>query len=146
MTIQCSSARPAAQNYEQIRAKNALAAAPGIGLGNEGGRAVAKKVPALIVQDGFLAALAFAIEKSNNGEDEKNGYGNAFKAIMKHLPDVGKDYGLCGEKDLQKFLDGLCAEPADVLRAITEEAIAYLNYLRRFAEPGKDEESQGALP
>lgn len=146
MTIQCSSVRPGVRNYEQIRAKNALAAAPRIGLGNEGGRAVAKKVPALIVQDGFLAALAFAIEKSENGKDEKNGYGNAFKAIMEHLPAVGKDYGLCGVKDLQKFLDGLCAKSADVLRAITEESIAYLNYLRRFAKPDKGEKPQGALP
>ena len=122
------------RNYEQIRAKNALDAAPSIGLGNEGGRTVAKKVPALIVQDGFLGALAFAIEKSENGRDVNNGYGNTFKAIVKHLPDVGKDYGLCGENDLQKFLDKLCAQSADVLRAITEESIAYLNYLRRFAK------------
>ena len=134
------------QNYEQIRAKNALAAAPSIGLGNEGGRAVAKKVPALIVQDGFLGALAFAIEKSDNGRDSKNGYGNAFKAIIKHLPDVKKDFGLCSPgDDLQKFLDNLCRpreRSADVLRAITEEAIAYLNYLRRFAKPEKDEAKQ----
>ncbi len=131
------------QNYEQIRAKNALAAAPNIGLGNEGGKAVAKKVPALIVQDGFLGALAFAIEKSNNGEDEKNGYGNTFKAIMKHLPEVKKDFGLCQGNNLQKFLDGLCGQSPEVLRAITEESITYLNYLRRFAKPGKDEENQG---
>ena len=133
----------AMQNYEQIRAKNALAAAPSIGLGNEGGRAVAKKVPAQIVQDGFLGALAFAIEKSENGKDIKNGYGNTFKAIMRHLPDVGKDYGLCAENDLQKFLNKLCAQSPDVLRVITGESIAYLNYLRRFAKPGKGEENQG---
>ena len=139
-----NSEKPTMQNYEQIRAKNALKAASSIGLGNEGGRAVAKKVPALIVQDGFLGALAFAIEKSNNGKDKENGYGNTFKAIIRHLPEVRKDFGLCDGGDLQSFLDKLCAQPPDVLRAITEESIAYLNYLRRFAKPGQNEENRGA--
>ena len=142
MTIKCSAKRDCMQNFEQIRAKNALDEAPRIGLGNEGGKAVAKKVPALIVQDGFLGALAFAIEKSNNGTDEKNGYGNVFKAIIKHLPDVKKDFGLCEATDLQKFMDSLCQQSPEVLRAVTDESIAYLNYLRRFAKPGKDDNSQ----
>lgn len=142
MTIKCNTKKDVMQSFEQIRAKNALRDAPSIGLGNEGGRAVAKKVPALIVQDGFLGALAFAIEKSKNGADEKNGYGNVFKAIIKHLPDVKKDFGLCEANDLQKFLDSLCQESPDVLRAVTDESIAYLNYLRRFAKPGKDDKPQ----
>lgn len=127
------------RNLEQVRARNALAAADSIGKGKEGGRAVAKKVPAQIVQNGFLGALAFAIESSENGKDEKNGYGNAFKALQKHLKDVGKDLGVCGG-DLKSFLDGLCKRSADDLRAVTDEAICYLNYLRRFAKPGKDEQ------
>jgi CRISPR type III-B/RAMP module-associated protein Cmr5 len=142
MTIKCNTKNEVMQSFEQIRAKNALRDAPSIGLGNEGGRAVAKKVPALIVQDGFLGALAFAIEKSKNGADEKNGYGNVFKAIIKHLPDVKKDFGLCETYDLQKFLYSLCQQSSEVLRAVTDESIAYLNYLRRFAKPGKDGELQ----
>jgi len=128
------------RNLEQIRARNALKAADSIGKGKEGGRAVAKKVPAQIVQNGFLGALAFAIESSDNGRDDTNGYGNTFKALQKHLKDVGKDLGVCGG-DLKGFLDGLCTKSADDLRLITDEALCYLNYLRRFAKPGKDDKS-----
>lgn len=142
MTITATKAEilAANRNLEQIRAKNALAAADSIGKGKEGGRTVAKKVPAQIVQNGFLGALAFAIESSDNGKDEKNGYGNTFKAIQKHLKDIGKDLGVC-DGDLKNFLDGLCAKSAEELRMVTDEALCYLNYLRRFAKPGKDENS-----
>ena len=142
MTITATKIAPVAENrnLEQIRAKNALAAADSIGKGKEGGRAVAKKVPAQIIQNGFLGALAFAIESSNDGKDDKNGYGNTFKAIQKHLKDIGKDIGVC-DGDLKGFLDGLCGKSAAELRMVTDETLAYLNYLRRFAKPGKDEQS-----
>lgn len=122
------------KNLEQIRAKNALAWKDKIGTGNEGGRAVAKKVPTQIIQNGFLGALAFAIENKGSG------YENAFKAILDHLKIAKCDQGLPCD-DLQKFLDALSDKDADVLRAVTAEALAYLNYLRRFAKPGKDEET-----
>lgn len=122
------------RNLEQIRAKNALAWKDKIGTGKEGGRAVAKKVPAQIIQNGFLGALAFAIENKGSG------YENAFKAILEHLKKANCNQGLPCD-DLQMFLDALCTKDAAVLRAVTAEALAYLNYLRRFAKPGKDEET-----
>lgn len=141
------SVRPTGKNLEQVRAINALNAAPKIGLGKEGGRAVAKKVPAQIIQNGFLGALAFAIE--NIGKDApdaegyvKNGYANTFVAIKHHLISVNKDLGVCSG-GLGAMLEGLCEKSADELRMVTEEALAYLNYLRRFAKPkqnGKDED------
>ncbi len=118
----------ACRNLDQIRAKNAYAWRNKIGTGKEGGRAVAKKVPAQIIQNGFLGALAFAIE--NNG----SGYENAFKAILSHLKTAGMDHGLPCD-DPQRFLDALCSKDADVLRAVTAESLAYLNFLRRFADP-----------
>lgn len=120
------------RNFEQMRAKNAYAWRDKIGSGREGGRAVAKKVPAQIIQNGFLGALAFAIENKGSG------YENAFKAILDHLVKSGMNHGLPCD-DLQRFLDALCSKDADVLRAVTSESLAYLNYLRRFAKPGKDE-------
>lgn len=120
------------RNLEQIRAKNAFAWKDKIGTGNEGGRAVAKKVPAQIIQNGFLGALAFAIENKGIG------YENTFKAILEHLKIAKRDQGLPCD-GLQEFLDALCAKDADVLRAVTSEALAYLNYLRRFAKPGKED-------
>lgn len=120
------------RNLEQIRAKNAYAWKDKIGTGNEGGRAVAKKVPAQIMQNGFLGALAFAIENKGSG------YENVFRAILEHLEAAGRSYGLpCN--DLQKFLDELCSKDADVLRTVTAESLAYLNYLRRFAKSEKED-------
>ena len=121
------------ENLEQIRAKNAYAARNSIGTGKEGGRAVAKKVPAMIVSNGFIGALAFAIE--DNG-----GYLSVFRAIIKHLHDAKLNCGIDATKP-EEFLDKLCGKSADTLRAITDEAMAYLNYLRRFAKPGKEEQS-----
>ena len=121
------------RNLEQIRAKNAYAACGSIGKGKEGGRAVAKKVPAMIVSNGFIGALAFAIE--DNG-----GYLTVFQAVIDHLHDAKLDCGIDANEP-QAFLYELCGKSADTLRAITDEAMAYLNYLRRFAKPGKEEES-----
>lgn len=138
------------KNLEQIRAKIALEAAEKIGTGSEGGRAVAKKVPAQIVQNGLLPSLAFAIEKVKNdelvrGEDgyyqkdgkfEKCGYANTFVSVMKDLKATSTDLGICGG-DLEAWLKGLCEKVADELRLVTSETLAYLNYLRRFAKPEK---------
>ena len=123
------------RNLEQIRAKNAYAARDSIGKGKEGGRAVAKKVPAMIVSNGFIGALAFAVE--DNG-----GYLTVFQAVIKHLHDAKLDCGI-NANEPQAFLDELCGKSADTLRAITDEAMAYLNYLRRFAKPGKEEADDG---
>lgn len=120
------------RNLEQIRAQNAFAAKDTIGTGAEGGRAVAKKVPAQIITNGFLGALAFAIE-------DDGGYLTVFNAIIKHLHDAKLDCGIT-VSDPSAFLDALSQKDAATLRAITAEAMAYLNYLRRFAKPGKDDE------
>lgn len=125
----------ALRNLEQSRARHAYAWRDKIGTGKEGGRAVAKKVPAMIISNGFLGALAFAIE--NKGE----GYYRAFEAIIGYLHEAKVDYGIAG-KEPEAFMDALCAADADTLRAITSEAMAYLNYLRRFAKPGKDEANE----
>lgn len=135
------------KNLEQIRAKIALDAAGKIGTGSEGGKAVAKKVPAQIVQNGLLPSLAFAIEKVKNdelvkGEDgyyqkdgkyDKCGYANTFVSVMKDLCETKYDLGIC-KGDLEAWLRGLCGKGVDELRLVTSEALAYLNYLRRFAK------------
>lgn len=118
------------RNLEQIRAKNAYAASDSIRTGKEGGRAVAKKVPTMIVANGFIGALAFAIE--DNG-----GYLSVFHAVIDHLHKANLNCGIVA-KEPKAFLDELCGKSADTLRAITSESMAYLNYLRRFAKPGKE--------
>lgn len=168
MENKCS-AEPTLCNLEQIRAKIAIDAAEKIGTGSDGGRAVAKKVPALIIQNGFLAALAFAIESINDpkfqfdvesgyyrnmnprkNKEGKNdpfegcGYANTFLSVMKDLKETKKDGGFCNG-NLVEFLGGLCGNadnPAQTLRMVTDEALHYLNYLRRFA---KSDEKTGEV-
>lgn len=118
------------RNFEQIRAANAFEAATNPKndfLGVEKSKSIAKKVPTQIRENGFLGALAFAIET-------KSGYQTVFEAIMKHLPSVNCDFGINCNGTLDDFFNELSKSDADVLRAITDEAMAYLNYLRRFAK------------
>ena len=144
------------KNLEQIRAKVALEAAGKIGTGSEGGKAVAKKVPAQIVQNGLLASLAFAIEKSKNdglvldadgyyrkGDGfQKCGYANTFVSVMEDLRKTGNDLGIC-QGDLSDWFKKLCDKSSVELRRVTEEALAYLNYLRRFAKSDAKKSQQG---
>ena len=111
------------KNLDQIRAKNALNA--NIGTGKEGGESVAKKVPAMIVENGFLGAFAFATE---NGK----GYLDVFNAIITHLIEVGL------VPPTKRAYGHFCEIDAHTLRAVTAEAMAYLNYLRRLAKASKE--------
>lgn len=121
------------KNFEQIRAKNALAKAKDIGKGVGGGDNVAKKVPVMILDNGILAAAAFALENKGNG------YADVFVAVIEHLADqeialLDKTMLLDDKtKQLKGFIDHLAGVSSDELRRITAEAMAYLNYLRRFA-------------
>lgn len=124
----------ALRNLEQLRARHAYAWRDKIGTGKEGGRAVAKKVPAMIIANGFLGALAFAL-------DDNEGPLSVFKAIIGYLHEAKVDFGITA-KEPAEFMDALCAADADTLRAVTSEAMAYLNYLRRFAKPGKEEANE----
>lgn len=119
------------QNLAQLRARNAIVAAPGIGRGQGDGRAVAKKVPAQIVQNGILGALAFAIETGA-------GYRDVFAAVCTHLrsPELAS-LGIA-PADPESLFKALSEASADTLRAVTAETMEYLNYLRRFAEGDKD--------
>jgi CRISPR/Cas system CMR-associated protein Cmr5 small subunit len=109
------------QNLDQIRAKNALDVK--IGSGTGGGLAIAKKIPTMIRENGFIAAMSFAKETGA-------GYADVFNAIIRHLHSVGQAHGLPNNFD--GFLTDLCVKDSAVLRAVTVEAMAYLNYLRRF--------------
>jgi CRISPR-associated protein Cmr5 len=113
------------QNLDQLRAANALKAAGRIGEGREGGDNVAKKVPAMIRENGILAAAAFASKT-------EAGYKDVFDAIIEHLR-IAKRLPGCGRTALGDFIDDLSSCDAATLRAVTTEAMAYLSYLRRFA-------------
>jgi CRISPR/Cas system CMR-associated protein Cmr5 small subunit len=124
------------KNLEQIRAANALAyAKAGVKTrGSEEGEVV-KKLPALIMANGLLAAGAFAFAK---GEDE--GWYVCFDHLAKHLADPQIDIVPLESSNLQTLLDHLSnkADSATLMLA-TEEALAWLGYARRFVrkEPRK---------
>lgn len=113
------------KNFEQIRAKNALEAKDKISAGAGGGDSVAKKVPVMILDNGLIAAAAFALETGV-------GYQDVFAAVIRHLAD--KEIGLLTSPvSLEEFIARLVSIDSDSLRLITAETMAYLNYLRRFA-------------
>ncbi len=113
------------KNLEQIRAANALKASPDIEGGKEGGRNIAKKIPTYIRNNGILGAAAYAREV---GE----GYGSVMLAVIDHLSSEG--IRMVQSKQLDSFIDEISGADSIKLRHVTDEAMAYLNYLRRFAE------------
>ena len=116
------------KNLDQIRAANALDAATsntfeGVNQGD-----VVKKIPAMIRENGFMGALAFAVEK-------QGGHHGVFSAIIRHLADerVARIAELCTPEQLVQWLSDSEDATSARLRDITAEALAYLNFLRRFA-------------
>jgi CRISPR-associated protein Cmr5 len=118
------------KNLEQIRARNANQAIKGgvRGRGGEGGDALSG-FPALVVNNGLLATLAFSISKQN-----KDGYKEICTAIAQHLSDP--EIHLLRDKpaNCEGLRDFLAEQDSATLRLCTAEALAYLNYLRRFAK------------
>ena len=128
-------------NYEQQRAHDAYEAADGEKsnrfIGKGGSKKVVSKVASMILANGFIGAMAFAIS------NERQGHEAVFEAILDHLKNSNRNYEI-DTGNCRNFLKGISdiRVPADVLRAVTDESLAYLNYLRRFAKPGKDEEDE----
>lgn len=125
------------KNLEQIRAANALAyAEAGVNTrGSEGGEVV-KKLPALIMSNGLLAAGAFAFAK---GEGE--GWYVCFDHLAMHL--AHQDVGVIprDKRNLKALLDYLAKEAdSATLKQATDEALAWLCYAKRFVKKPAGEE------
>jgi CRISPR type III-B/RAMP module-associated protein Cmr5 len=127
------------KNMDQIRAENALKAAQSKFTGAEGG-GIVKKIPTMIRENGLLGALAFACEKKSGGKSKNGDHHKVFEKILLHLKDerVAVVPATVGPK-----ADDLLAHAVDIssaeLRAVTDESMAYLAFLRRFAS-GEDHE------
>lgn len=164
------------KNLEQIRAANALAYADSDARKtNSDGGNVVKKLPALIMSNGLLAAAAFAYQKQEDETNrqrkrfererrrppteqeeqafEDNGFYTCFDFLLRHLQHeevelVPKDVVIrnsAGPKLRQldvllSFLTGNGATSKDV-QLVTEEALAWLTYARRFVR--KEPENEG---
>jgi len=121
------------KNLDQIRAANAIVYSNTPFPGADGGEVV-KKVPTLIRENGILAALAFALEKKSGGDAKNPGHYKVFECIVSHLKHKGVNKIPANIAGPKEFADYLIAADAAALRDATEEAMAYMNYLRRFAK------------
>jgi CRISPR/Cas system CMR-associated protein Cmr5 small subunit len=122
------------KNLEQIRAANALtyakAAEAGANTRGTKGGEVVKKLPALVMSNGLLAAGAFAYAK---GEGE--GWYVCFDHLAVHL--AHKDVGVVPDdkRDLKALLEYLTKEgDSGTLQQATDEALAWLCYAKRFVK------------
>lgn len=117
------------QNLEQIRARNVLTFSKSGAVSGDKGGEVIKKVPPLILNHGLLATAAYSFT-------EKEGWQKVFDAIAVHLAD--SDVGIVPKtvKDRQTLMDFLTAKSttSDVLKEATAEAMAWLQYARRFVK------------
>ena len=115
------------RNLEQIRANNALGVK--IERDEKDSKSIAKKVPAMIMNNGLIGAAAFAQESNVEG------YQCVFEnGIIKHLRDKDIQLIQCKSCDIGEFIAELTKVSSTKLRVITAEVMAYLNYLRRFAK------------
>ena len=121
------------KNREQIRAGNALTAAKQLekAKGKEGGD-ILSGFPALIVNNGLLATVAFS--RAQSKQDKKSGHEMICDEIARHFADT--DIALLPTEkektDMQVMLDSLTKSSSEQLRLCTAEALAYLGYLKRF--------------
>jgi len=117
------------QNLEQIRARNAHSFSKlGAVAGDKGGEVI-KKVAPLILNHGLLATAAYSFT-------EKEGWQKVFDAISQHLADSEIAIVPSTVKDrdgLMKFLTDK-ATTSETLKLATAEAMAWLNYARRFVK------------
>jgi len=92
-------------------------------------RSHVKKIPTMILSNGLGQTLAFIKSKSKKG--------NAYELIYKQLMDYMKSEHTSrinmpnGEDDLTKWVINV---DSSTYRYITQEILAFLNWLRRFAE------------
>ncbi|HXK60582.1 MAG TPA: type III-B CRISPR module-associated protein Cmr5 [Acidobacteriota bacterium] len=117
------------KNRDQVRAKNALDACRQY-RGVQGGDALSG-FPALIVGNGLLATIAFC--KKQQGD-----YTKICDAVARHLsdPDIALLEPGCDNTDA--MLKTLANSDSQKLRLCTAEALAYLNFLRRFGKVSPD--------
>ncbi len=126
------------RNLEQIRAANALTASRNNTYKGVNDGQIVKKIPAMIRENGILGALAFALEKNDKGKVKNDGHYGVWQSIIAHLgcDGINRLRKACDPENLIEFLTSSENATAECLRDITDEALAFLNYLRRFATKG----------
>lgn len=113
------------KNLDQIRAAAALEPAKTLK------RGAVSKLPSLILNNGLLTAAAFA--DAEGGGENRGHLKSAMIATVKHLAKRG--IVSAGIEDVSSFISDLSGKDSLTLQRATSEALAYLAYLKRFANP-----------
>ena len=120
------------KNLDQIRAQNALRHKDRIFASQGGGDAISG-FPMLVKTGGLLASLAFACEWKDiqKGIRKHPGEYTVATAITDHLRHA--QITITTATDADALINGLASANTDVpLRRATAEALAFLNFLKRF--------------
>jgi CRISPR/Cas system CMR-associated protein Cmr5 small subunit len=122
-------------NLEQVRARHALEQAAKLDRDN------VQKLPALIINNGLLAATAFTLDAA-----AREGMKRVMDAVALHLA----ARGLIAEKktSARGIIEDLTAQGRDpqALWRATAEALAFLGYVKRFARTGDGSGNQVVAP
>lgn len=96
-------------------------------------KSYAKKLPMMIKTNGLGAALAFCKSKNNNDQDKP---GFAYKKLYEHITEWLKndDKQLITLSNNDDLVAKVISLDSAQYRAVTVEVLAFLNWLRRFAE------------
>lgn len=125
------------KGLEQARAKFAYEKAKAIS--DAGGKkakeykSYAKKLPMMIKTNGLGASLSFALSKSKNKEGNKTAWGILYDDLDSWLRLPHKIW-LLGVNPPTDLSDSAINLDSQEYRALTVEVLAFLNWLRRFAE------------
>ncbi len=116
------------KNLEQVRAAAALETARHLD------KKAVNKLPALILNNGLLATIAF-VNSDSSGANRKDML-DAMLATGKHLHHRNLVSGVF--ESLDQLASDLASKSSIHLQRATTEALAYIGYLRRFATKGND--------
>jgi len=116
------------KNLEQIRAAAALEPAKSLD------KSAVNKLPAMILNNGLLATIAFCHSESSGGN--RSHMAKALLATAHYL--AVQNLAAAGTKDLMAFAIDLSERDSHHLQRATAEALAFIAYLRRFAIKDKN--------
>jgi CRISPR type III-B/RAMP module-associated protein Cmr5 len=123
-------------NLEQLRAQHALEQSKKYQKSSTEGDCLSG-YPSLIISHGLTATLAFAIEKSENKNNQWRYVSDAVadylctRGIVKNQQATAQALKPDAKWLLEELVSGRCS--SFTLRRATAEALAYLGYLKRFA-------------
>lgn len=115
------------QNINQIRARHVLEFSRSFTIAGKNGGEVVKKIPPVLMNNGLLAALAYAMDERNKA------WRTVFDGIAYHL--ASSEIGVVPKEhhDAESLLEYLSGSgtKCEVLRYATAEAGAWLDFARR---------------